>query len=106
MYQIDHVAIAVEDLDAAVGDFTGPAGTEHVFTKDSQEWGYRTAYMLAGEDMFTLIQPTSPGSFMADYIERRGPGIQVVLTLALIPPDGERLQPRFRGRKRSVRKRI
>lgn len=75
MYEIDHVAIAVEDLDAAVEDFAGAAGTEHVFTKDSEEWGYRTAYMLAGEDMYTLIQPTSPESFMADYIERRGPGI-------------------------------
>lgn len=75
MFQIDHVAIAVEDLERAVADFAGPAGTEHVWTKHSEEWGYRTAYMLAGEDMFTLIQPTTAESFMADFIERRGPGI-------------------------------
>jgi len=75
MYEIDHVAIAVEDLDAAVEDFVGPAGTEHVCTIESDEWQYLTAYMLAGGDMFTLIQPTAPESFMADFIERRGPGI-------------------------------
>jgi methylmalonyl-CoA epimerase len=75
MYEIDHVAIAVEDLDPAVEDFVGPAGTEHVWTTESEQWQYRTAYMLAGEDMYTLIEPISEESFMADYLEQRGPGI-------------------------------
>jgi methylmalonyl-CoA/ethylmalonyl-CoA epimerase len=75
MYEIDHVAIAVEDLERAVDTFVDTAGTEHVWTFESDEWEYRTAYMLAGDDMFTFIVPTSDESFIADYLDRRGPGL-------------------------------
>lgn len=75
MYEIDHVAIAVKDLAPAIEDFSDAAGTETVWTYESEEWGYRTTYMLAGDDMFTLIEPTTEESFMADFIDRRGPGI-------------------------------
>lgn len=75
MYEIDHVAIAVENLEEAVETFTDTAGTEHVWTFESEEWQYRTAYMLAGVDMFTFLTPTSDESFVADYLERRGPGL-------------------------------
>lgn len=74
MYEIDHVAAAVADLDAAVDGFVSAAGAEHVWTVESEEWQYRTAYLLAGEDMFTLIEPVSEESFMAAYLEQRGPG--------------------------------
>lgn len=74
MFEIDHVAAAVEDADAAVDGFVEATDAEHVLTLDSEEWQYRTAYMLAGEDMFTLISPLSDDSFMHDFIERRGPG--------------------------------
>ncbi|MFB6170230.1 MAG: VOC family protein [Haloarculaceae archaeon] len=74
MFEIDHVAAAVEDADAAVEAFVEATDAEHVMTLDSEEWQYRTAYMLAGEDMFTLISPLSEESFMHDYIESRGPG--------------------------------
>lgn len=75
MYEIDHVAIAVEDLAKTVETFVDTAGTEHVWTFESEEWEYRTAYMLAGDDMFTLLTPASDESFVADYLERRGPGL-------------------------------
>jgi methylmalonyl-CoA epimerase len=74
MLEIDHVAAAVEDADEAVSGFVEATDAEHVLTLDSDEWHYRTAYMLAGEDMFTLISPLSAESFMHDYIEERGPG--------------------------------
>ncbi len=74
MYEIDHIAAVVEDLDSAVEGFVGATGAEHVWTKTTEEWGYRTAYLLAGSDMFTLIEPISEESFIADYLEHRGPG--------------------------------
>ena len=75
MYEIDHVAIAVEDLEPAIEDFADAAGTDTVWTYASEEWEYRTTYVLAGDDMLTLIEPTTPESFIADYLDRRGPGV-------------------------------
>lgn len=75
MFEIDHVAAAVEDLDAARSAFESAADAEHVWTTTSEEWGYRTAYLLAGPDMFTLIEPVSEESFVASYLDQRGPGL-------------------------------
>lgn len=74
MLGIDHVAAAVRDLDAAVDGFTTATGAEHVYTKTSPGPGYRTAYLLAGGDMFTLIEPTDDGSFIASFLDSHGPG--------------------------------
>lgn len=73
MLEIDHIAAAVEELDPAVAGMEA-AGAEHVWTMESEEWGYETAYMLGGDDMFTLITPTTDDSFMADYLDNKGPG--------------------------------
>lgn len=75
MYEIDHVAHVVEDVDTAKEAFVNAAGAEHVWTYESEEWQYRTAYMLAGSDMFPLIAPLSDESFIADYLEHSGPGL-------------------------------
>ena len=75
MHEIDHVALAVEDLEPAIEDFADAAGTEAVWTYESEQWEYRTTYMLAGDDVFTLIEPTTLESFIADYLDRRGSGV-------------------------------
>lgn len=74
MFEIDHVAAVTSDLDAAVDGMVA-AGAEHVWRVRSDEWGYETSYMLAGDDMFTLITPFRDDSFMADYLESRGEGL-------------------------------
>ena len=74
MHEIDHIAAAVTDLEAAREAFVTTTDAEHVWTTESEEWGYRTGYFLAGSDMFTLIEPMTDESFMASYIEQRGPG--------------------------------
>jgi methylmalonyl-CoA/ethylmalonyl-CoA epimerase len=75
MFEIDHVAHVVEDVDMAKEAFVDTAGAEHVWTYKNEEWQYRTAYMLAGSDMFTLIAPLSDESFIADYLKHRGPSL-------------------------------
>jgi hypothetical protein len=37
MYEIDHVAIAVEDLEPAIENFAGAAGTETAWTYASEQ---------------------------------------------------------------------
>lgn len=75
MDEIDHVAHVIEDLETTLEAFTTAADSEHVWTTESEEWQYRTAYMLAGSDMFTLITLLSAESFIADYLNRHGPGL-------------------------------
>ena len=74
MLEIDHVAAATHDREAAVDGMVA-AGAEHVWTTRSEEWGYETAYLLAGDDMFTLISPNRDDSFIADYLDARGEGL-------------------------------
>lgn len=76
MYEIDHIAHVVEELDTALEAFMTAADAKHVWTFESEQWQYRTAYMLAGSDMFTLITPLSEESFIADYLDHRGPGLR------------------------------
>jgi methylmalonyl-CoA/ethylmalonyl-CoA epimerase len=75
MDEIDHIAHAVWDLSDALETVTAADGVEHVWTLESEKWQYRTAYILFGSDMFTLLSPTSEESFVADYLERNGQGL-------------------------------
>ena len=75
MQGIDHIAHAVWDLPEALETTTALDGVEHVWTLESDKWQYRTAYMLFGSDMFTLLSPTSEESFVAEYLERNGEGL-------------------------------
>lgn len=75
MLEIDHVAAAVSDLDEALAGFEAATDIEHVWTVTSADWEYRTAYLLVGRDMFTLIEPTATDSFMAAFLDTRGPGL-------------------------------
>ena len=77
---IDHVAIAVLDLRAAVRSFCASFGFEVV-----EKWsvagsfsGMDTAVLQAGGVKLVLVQGTSPVSNVSRYIERYGPGVQHV----------------------------
>jgi methylmalonyl-CoA/ethylmalonyl-CoA epimerase len=75
MEEIDHVAHVVRDLPEALKTITAVNGVEHVWTLESEKWQYRTAYLLFGSDMFTLITPMSEESFIADYLNGNGEGL-------------------------------
>ena len=73
--EIDHIAHAVWDVSEALETVTAADGVEHVWTLESDTWQYRTAYVLMGGDMFTLLSPTHEESFVADFLERNGQGL-------------------------------
>ena len=75
MEEIDHIAHAVWDVSEALETVTAADGVEHVWTLESEQWQYETAYLLFGSDMFTLVCPTSDESFIAEYLERNGEGL-------------------------------
>lgn len=75
MQEIDHIAHAVWDIPEALEMLNAVDGFEHVWTLENDEHGYETAYTLFGNDMFTLISPTTEENFIATYLERNGPGL-------------------------------
>jgi 4-hydroxyphenylpyruvate dioxygenase-like putative hemolysin len=76
--RIDHVAIAVPDLDAAVRHYTERFGFSVVERRDvSGGWsGMKSATLRAAGVTFVLCQGDSPTSNVSQYIEHFGPGVQ------------------------------
>ena len=75
---IDHVGIAVPDLDEAIAFYTDTYGMELVHEETNEEQGVREAMMGVGESgsCIQLLAPLSPESTIAKFLDRSGPGIQ------------------------------
>ena len=76
--EIDHVAIAVRDLEAAI-DYYGRAfgaTVDHREQVDSD--GVEEALLKVAESYIQLMMPTRPDSPVAKAIERRGEGLHHV----------------------------
>lgn len=82
---IDHVGIAVPDLEAAVQLYTGPLGGRVAHRETNAEQQVDEA-MIAfdGGAQIQLIAPTSPDSPIGKFLDRSGPGLQ---QLAFRVPD-------------------
>lgn len=73
--EIDHIAIAVEDLDAAVDDYrdTFGATVDHRETVESD--GVEEVLLKVAESYVQLLSPTSDDSPVAKYLAKKGPGL-------------------------------
>ena len=71
--KLDHIGIAVQSLDAArIYEALGLT-IEHVETVETQK--VKTAFLSVGDSNLELLEPTSPDSPIAKFIEKRGEGI-------------------------------
>jgi methylmalonyl-CoA/ethylmalonyl-CoA epimerase len=79
---IDHVGIAVPDLDAAIEFYRDAFGMRVAHEETNEEQGVREAMLsVGGEPVGTasclqLLAPLSPDSTIAKFLDRSGPGIQ------------------------------
>jgi methylmalonyl-CoA/ethylmalonyl-CoA epimerase len=78
--RIDHVGIAVTDLDAAVDFYTRAFGLTKVHEEVNEEQGVREAMLAVGDSgsCIQLLAPLTPESTIAKFLDRSGPGIQQV----------------------------
>ncbi|WP_374538756.1 methylmalonyl-CoA epimerase [Micromonospora aurantiaca (nom. illeg.)] len=80
--RIDHVGIAVGDLDAAIDFYQRTFGMRCVHTETNAEQGVREAMLAVGPDtsggMVQLLAPLSPDTTIGKFLDKRGPGIQQV----------------------------
>ncbi len=77
---IDHVGIAVPDLDAAIAFYRDGFDMRVVHEEVNEEQGVREAMLAVGESgsYVQLLAPLSPDSTIAKFLDSRGPGIQQV----------------------------
>lgn len=71
--RIAHIGIAVRALDEMLPFYRDVLGLPDVPLDDAD--GARIAGLAAGESLVELLEPEAPGSPIAKYIEKRGPGI-------------------------------
>jgi methylmalonyl-CoA/ethylmalonyl-CoA epimerase len=73
MTRLDHIGIAVRSLEAArIYELLG-LEVGHVETVETQK--VKTAFLSVGDSNLELLEPTSPDSPIAKFIEKRGEGI-------------------------------
>ena len=75
---IDHVGLAVSDLDAAIAFHRDVLGMELAHTEENPEQGVREAMMRIGDSHIQLLAPLTPDSTIATFLDSRDPGMQQV----------------------------
>ena len=73
MTRLDHIGIAVRSLASAKIYEDLGLTIDHVETVETQR--VKTAFLSAGDSTLELLEPTSPDSPIAKFIEKRGEGI-------------------------------
>jgi methylmalonyl-CoA/ethylmalonyl-CoA epimerase len=75
--RIDHVGVAVEDVDAAVALYEG-LGLEVEHREVVEEQGVDAALLGVGEGHVELLAPLGPDTPVGRYLAKRGPGLHHV----------------------------
>lgn len=75
---IDHVGVAVPDLDDAIAFYRDTLGMALLHEETNEEQGVREAMMAVGDSgsCIQLLAPLSPESTIAKFLDRNGQGIQ------------------------------
>ena len=75
---IDHVGIAVPDLDEAIAFYRDAFGMHVAHEETNEEQGVREAMVAVGDtgSHIQLLAPLSPDTTIGKFLERSGPGLQ------------------------------
>ncbi|HEV8565891.1 MAG TPA: methylmalonyl-CoA epimerase [Actinoplanes sp.] len=99
LLRIDHVGVAVADLDEALKFYADTFGMHCVHEETNQEQGVREAMLAVGTDgagpRLQLLAPSTPDSAIAKFLDRHGPGLQ---QLAYTVADVEATSAALRAR--------
>jgi methylmalonyl-CoA/ethylmalonyl-CoA epimerase len=78
--RIDHVAVAVKDVDAGIASYQKILGAELIEKAELSIQGSRMtgAYLKVGDGLIVLDGAVDPSGFIAKFIDRRGEGLHHV----------------------------
>jgi methylmalonyl-CoA/ethylmalonyl-CoA epimerase len=96
---IDHVGVAVEDLEATLALYTESLGLALVHRETVTEQGVNAALLDVGDGHVELLEPLGSDTAVGKFLARRGPGLHhvayrvadVEATLARLAEAGMRL---------------
>jgi methylmalonyl-CoA/ethylmalonyl-CoA epimerase len=94
--RIDHIAIAVEDIEVALAFWRDGLGLELARVQEVPAEKSRVAFLPAGGSDIELVKPTTSDSGLARFLEKRGQGIHHVC-LAVDDIEGMLAQLKARG---------
>ena len=75
MNKIEHIGIAVKNLEASNKLFAGLLGTNHYKIEEVLSEGVTTSFFKAGLNKIELLEATNSDSSIAKFIEKKGEGI-------------------------------
>jgi len=75
MNKIEHVGIAVKDLEKANETFAKIFGKEHYKIEEVEVEGVKTSFFKLGESKIELLEAKNPDSPIAKFIDKRGEGM-------------------------------
>lgn len=97
--KINHIGIAVNSLDEALPFYRDNLGMVLKGTEEVAEQKVKVAFLQVGESKIELLEPTSPDSPVARFLEKNGPGIHhiayevedLAAAIAKLEQDGARM---------------
>ena len=78
MERVDHIGIAVRDLDERITYYTETLGLKLLKVEEVESQQVRVAFIDAGNVKIELLEPMSEKSAIHGFIEKRGEGIHHV----------------------------
>jgi len=74
--KLDHIGIAVKNMEDALAFYRDTLGISSVGTEVIEDQKVKVAFMPLGDTELELLESTSPDGPVAKFIEKRGEGIQ------------------------------
>lgn len=81
---IEHIGIAVENLDAAISYCEDILGLECYAVEEVKDQKVKTAFFKLGDTKIELLESTDPEGPVGKFIEKKGPGVHHI---AFAVPD-------------------
>ncbi len=75
MNKIEHIGIAVKDLEKSNALFKGLFGKQHYKIEEVKNEGVKTSFFKVGENKIELLEATNNDSPIAKFLERKGEGV-------------------------------
>jgi methylmalonyl-CoA/ethylmalonyl-CoA epimerase len=97
--KIEHIALAVEDLEATIAHYRDVWGIEAVHRERVEDQGVEEVMLPVGDTFLQLLGATGPDTIVARFLSRRGEGLHHIAyevddlegTLATLKEKGVRL---------------
>jgi methylmalonyl-CoA epimerase len=75
---IDHVGVAVSDLDRAIALYEGTFGMQLVHRETVEDQGVEAVLLDVGDGHVELLSPLGPETVVGKFVEKRGEGLHHV----------------------------